>query len=58
MVEDLVMEEAEGAMGVVVQGMATRVVDLVAAAMEVMEAMMEVKLLLQNFDVIHRKVQY
>lgn len=43
MVEDQVMEEAEGAMEVVVQAMATRVVDLVAAAMEVTEVMMEVK---------------
>lgn len=42
MVEDQVMEGAEGATVVVAQGMATRVVDLVAAAMEVMEAMMEV----------------
>ena len=43
MVEDQVMEGVEGAMEVVVQGMATRVVDLVAAAMEVTEAMTEVK---------------
>lgn len=43
MVEDQVTEEAEGVMGVVVQGMATRVVDLVEAVMEVTEAMMEVK---------------
>lgn len=43
MVEDQVMEEAEGATAVVVQGMVTREVDLVAAVMEVMEVMMEVK---------------
>lgn len=46
MEEDRVMEEAEGAMVVVVvvvQGMATRVVDLVEAAMEVTEAVTEVK---------------
>ncbi len=43
MVEDQAMEEAEEATEVVVQGMATRVVDLVAAAMEVTEVMMEVK---------------
>lgn len=46
MVEDQVMEGVEGAMEVVVvvvQGMATRVVDLVAAVMEVTEAMTEVK---------------
>lgn len=42
MVEDQVMEEAGGATVVVVLGMATREVDLVAAAMEVMEVMMEV----------------
>lgn len=46
MVEDQVMEEAGGAMEVVVLGMATREVVLVAAAMEVMEVMMEVKYLL------------
>ena len=46
MVEDQVMEEAEGATEVVVQGMATRVVDLVATAMEVTEAMMEVEVVL------------
>lgn len=46
MVEDQVMEEAGGATEVVDQGMATKEVDLVAAAMEVMEVMMEVKLLL------------
>lgn len=46
MEEDLVMEEAVGAMEVVVQGTATRVADLVAAAMADMEAMMAVKLLL------------
>lgn len=50
MVEDQVMVVAEGAMEVaVVQGMATRVVDLVATAMAVMEEMMEVKKQL-NFD--------
>lgn len=43
MEEDLVMEEAVGAMEVVVQGTATRVADLVEAAMADMEAMMEVK---------------
>lgn len=42
MAEDQVMEEAEGATEAVVQVMATREVDLVAAAMEVMEEMMEV----------------
>lgn len=43
MVEDQVMEEAEGAMEVVVvaQGMETRVVDLVAAVMEVTGVMTE-----------------
>lgn len=46
MVEDQVTEEAEGATEVVVQGMATRVVDLVATAMEVTEAMMEVEVVL------------
>ena len=50
MVEDQVMEEeAEGATEVVVvaaQGMETRVVDLVAAVMEVTEEMTEVKILL------------
>lgn len=50
MVEDKVMEGAEGAMEVevvvvvvVVQGMATRVVDLAAAVMEVTDTMTEVK---------------
>lgn len=46
MEQDRVMEEAEGAMVVVVvvvQGMATRVVDLVEPAMEVTEATTEVK---------------
>lgn len=46
MEEDPVMEEAVGAMEVVVQGTATRVADLVEAAMADMEATMEVKLLL------------
>ncbi|TKS67181.1 Heterogeneous nuclear ribonucleoprotein A3 -like protein 2 hnRNP A3(B) [Collichthys lucidus] len=41
MVEDQVMVVAEAAMEVVVEGMATRVVDLVATAMAVMEEMME-----------------
>lgn len=45
MVEDQVMEEAGGAMEVVVQGMATRVVDLVAAVMEVTGVMTAVKYL-------------
>lgn len=48
MEEDQVMEEAGGAMEevvVVVQGMATRVVDLVEAAMEVTGAMTAVKIL-------------
>lgn len=51
MVEDQVMGEAEGAMEVVVvvaQGMGTKVVGLVAAVMEVMEAMMEVKIVLSQ----------
>lgn len=43
MEEDPAMEEAVGAMEVVVQGTATRVAVLVEAAMEDMEAMMEVK---------------
>lgn len=46
MVADQVMEEAEGATEAVVQGMATRVVDLEATAMEVMEAVMEVEVVL------------
>lgn len=47
MEEDQVMEEAGGAMEVVVvQGMATRVVDLVEAVMEVTGAMTAVKILL------------
>ena len=46
MVVDQVMEVAEGATEAVVQGMATRVVDLVAAVMEVTAAIMEVKLVM------------
>lgn len=47
MVEDQVMEEVEEVMeGGVAQGMGTRVVDLVAAVMEVTEVMTEVKVLL------------
>lgn len=42
MVADQVTEEAGGATEVVVLGMATREGDLAAAAMEVMEVMMEV----------------
>lgn len=41
--EGRVMEEAEGAMEVEVQGMAIRVADLVEDVMGVMEAMTEVK---------------
>lgn len=54
MVEVQAMEEAEGAMEVVVRGMATREVALVAAVMEVTGVMMEVKILTDS-RILHVK---